>query len=690
MPLTGDSEPEKENPVLTTISKGKSSPLSDLKTRPWLLGGIAALLLSMPSQAQTQGRNLRLASQSNPHLAGNDALFTVSESDQNSQDLNGDGDISDQVVHFYDGGRDRTTNLRRASDLGPPRLSRELAAFSVPESGQGNADLNNDGDLSDSVVHVYDTQSGTLRNLRFAIGLIEPRVAGPLAIFYVDENEQGRTDLNNDGDVLDFVAHLYDARTGTTRNLRLAAGGNPRLSLSVVAFPVSESSQGSTDLNGDGDTLDPVVHVYDVGAQTTRNLRLNAATEPQVAGHRVAFSVFESGESFTDLNGDGDTQDPVLHVHDAVSGNTTNLQLAVFTTAHVSNDVVAFRVSEGGQGFTDLNGDGDSSDTVVHFYDAIQGSVTNVQLSSATDPRIDRGQIVFAVDEINQGNADRNGDGDRSDRVVHVHDVLTGQTTNLRRALSNADPRIDGATVVFAVSEGSQSNSDLNGDFDPNDEVVFHYDTVSGALRNLRLAVTGEPRVSDNTLAFRVSESDQSGTNLNGDLDQNDDVVHIATRCELGSVHLGVGPLAEVLLINGSPRDLVVNAGTPLTFEFLTSPAGPATARYALWAWRGTPQNALDLSQGSAFLGCTVNPTPANPGSNPQPFRCLLGTGIPGAVCAGVPGAGSNPASAPWTRSRSGGISVPMTFTLQGIVRDNGAASSKGYSITNAIVLEVR
>lgn len=49
-----------------------------------------------------------------------------------------------------------------------------------------------------------------------------------------------------------------------------------------------------------------------------------------VSGDLVAFDVSERDHGGLDLNGDGDASDPVLFVHDAATGLTTNLRLAPF------------------------------------------------------------------------------------------------------------------------------------------------------------------------------------------------------------------------------------------------------------------------------------------------------------------------------------------------------------------------
>jgi hypothetical protein len=68
-------------------------------------------------------------------------------------------------------------------------------------------------------------------------------------------------DRNGDGDLTDAVLGVYDGRTGTVHNLRLATfadqGGLAPDGRSVVLVP--EVQQGK-DLNGDGDLLDNVLH----------------------------------------------------------------------------------------------------------------------------------------------------------------------------------------------------------------------------------------------------------------------------------------------------------------------------------------------------------------------------------------------------------------------------------------------
>ena len=143
----------------------------------------------------------------------------------------------------------------------------------------------------------------------------------------------------------------------------------------IAAFAVGESTQGfsgvGVDLNGDGDTLDRVLHVLHPQTGRTRNLRL-ALHRYQLANDRVAFSVLESGQGL-DLNGDGDIADNILHVFDARTGQTTNLGMEG-AQYDVGGDVVALLVSESvAKENMDLNNDGDQADYVLHIFECSVG-----------------------------------------------------------------------------------------------------------------------------------------------------------------------------------------------------------------------------------------------------------------------------------------------------------------------------
>jgi len=377
--------------------------------------------------------------------------------------------------------------------------------------------------LSGSVLHVFDVKKGAITN----VGLTSepgPQIDKEWVAFLVNELSEG-TDLNGDGDINRYenVLHVFDTKRGATTNVGLAALYSFHIDKERVAIIVPEAEQG-TDLNSDGDTIDFVLHVFDAKMGAITNVGL-AGFWPQIDKERVAFLVHEAGEG-TDLNGDGDIDDFVLHVFDAKKGATTNVGLAClpFDSPQIDKERVAFLVSEAGEG-TDLNGDGDIADRVLHVFDAKKGNTTNVGVSvSSTGIRIDKERVAFVVSEGNEG-IDLNGDGviNRRVRVPHVYDIKKGVTFNLGLAARFAE--IDEERVAFFVTERDEG-TDLNGDGDTLDKVLHVFDAKKGTTTNLGLASLFGLEIDKGRMVFVLTEA-EAGTDLNGDGDTLDNVLHV-------------------------------------------------------------------------------------------------------------------------------------------------------------------
>lgn len=459
-------------------------------------------------------------------------VVIVKEANQGDADLNGDGDSGDFVVHVYDGSS--TVNLMLDGFLSKQSfknlresVSDSFVAFAVRESLQGGTDLDGDGDAVDEVLHVYDGSS--VRNLGVDVGR-RFAVSNTYVAYSVDEAGSGLPSLNGDLDVGDHVVHVYDG--ATTTNLGLAIDGDGLLGFAVsdrfVVFEVSEARQGNTDLNGDADAADSVLHVYD-GA-TTHNLGLATTGQPypflnfDASETFVGFPVDEAGQG-ADLNGDGDLDDIVAHVFDGVATTNTSFAMVpgLWDAFGVSDTFVAFSVSEARQGAGDLNGDGDVTDRVIHVYN---GAVTtNLGLDALDDFAVTNSLVAFTVIESAQGHTDLNGDLDTFDSVAHVYDGA--QVTNLRLHASggaNAFAASD-SLLSFRVEEAGQAMTDLNGDADTDDYVTYVRDATG--LINLGLADASPQQLWGGRLAFAVSEAAQGDTDLNNDGDATDRVIHI-------------------------------------------------------------------------------------------------------------------------------------------------------------------
>ncbi len=278
--------------------------------------------------------------------------------------LNGDGDIDDRVVHFYPGrvGGSGTsgsvTNPVQSLGLSGRdlALSRDVLVVLVSEDDEGQQILNADGDDDDAVVYVCDRAGGLptcVNTERAGIDLIlvggvpdlgpdglprsgdEPFVRQSIAALEVDsawpqpigaafltrEQDQG-LDLNGDA-LLDDQVLMLATLDGTP--VRPGGTGVAASEFSVgtdlIAFRRPETDIG--DQNGDGDTDDLILQVYDLrdgmvksSGSSAEVCELEACdpTQPyRVRDGTVRFLTRESAER-RDLNGDLDADDLVVQL----------------------------------------------------------------------------------------------------------------------------------------------------------------------------------------------------------------------------------------------------------------------------------------------------------------------------------------------------------------------------------------
>jgi hypothetical protein len=457
-------------------------------------------------------------------LTGSWAALRIDEASQDA-DLDGDGDLGGEVVHVHDFETQRTVNLALTGEV--RASSGEWLALWVPEDRQGG-DLNGDGDTGDTVVHVHVPGAFTATNLGLAAAVEVDVLASASAFaFAALEAGEGR-DLNGDGDLDDSIIHVHDVLGGSTRNLALAG---PReedfgaLAGRTLVLRVPEVFQGA-DLNGDGDAADDdVVHVHDLATGATANLRI-AGDIGSLSERWLVLWVSEPTQG-ADLNGDGDAEDGfVVRVVDLETRALTGPDVAGWSFPLLSDSLLVIAGSELLEG-SDLNGDGDVEDSVFHTHDLEMGKTSNLALAGGGPLRVSGSSLVLMVAEFRQ-HVDLNGDGDREDGVAHVHDAATGETTNLGLALFES--AVSGDRVALGVWEAWQG-VDLNGDGDLRDGVVEVRDLRTGGTARPGLAGTGF-FFSGDWLVLEVAEEMQ-GRDLNGDGDAGDVVLHV-----LGASHL--------------------------------------------------------------------------------------------------------------------------------------------------------
>lgn len=138
----------------------------------------------------------------NPALYETIVAFVTRETSV-AEDLNGDADINDWVIRYYNLETTTTTNTGAVGRY--PAIYGNRIAFTTSEKAV-NCDLNGDGTIMGSVIHFYDLKSGHVVNTR-QLGT-EPDIYGDTVTFYLKEQWTGR-DLNFDGDLSDPIVETY-------------------------------------------------------------------------------------------------------------------------------------------------------------------------------------------------------------------------------------------------------------------------------------------------------------------------------------------------------------------------------------------------------------------------------------------------------------------------------------------------
>ena len=507
--------------------------------------------------------------------------FLVSEAAQGGTDLNGDGDIADAVWFVFDPAQPIDVNnpvntgaTTRGSGL--PGIATEGGyVFLQSELAQG-MDLNNDGDLLDNVAAVYHEAVRSVvpvAAITHAPGT--PMVARNGRVLVLSSETLAGTDFNRDGDSFDTVLTYVDFNTSSPI-VRAVGGVFPRavsssayqLTDTAAVYLINEGSEAGIDLNGDGDSADAIVAIFDIAGGTGEQL----PTSPQIAalalaartsigigasGSRAVVALDEGGQGNTDINGDLDRFDAVLGWIDT-AGAPGSMQIEPLALAAqpllVSGTRALVSVNEKSSGAivgVDLNGDGDTNDNVAFMVDmpAPGTGSTNLGFATTTSSLFGNDALI-GVPEAGHFGGDLNGNGIANDVVTIYFDFSdTPPTARSLGIVANAASifRASDIEVRLAalIPEGQSGNfNDLNGDGDNTDRgVILVGLDPSGAPPPLlpptpffagtgAFFVTPPLRVRNNVFAFPSAE-DMVRADLNGDADTLDTVLHFV-RYEVG------------------------------------------------------------------------------------------------------------------------------------------------------------
>jgi len=437
--------------------------------------------------------------------------FVLLESEASARaDRNGDGDRIDIVPRAFDGAAFAVSPLAAPAQAPGAALvgrnGRVLYAASEPAQGAG---LNGDGDQADFVLFAIDFKLGT-PTLR-PVGAVAARAVGNhpyalsdgAAVYYIDEAQENAIDLNNDADMNDAVIAVFDLTLGVGETLpssplipSLAVAGATTVGIGAgsgrVIVAVSEAGQ-KRDLNNDFDQVDLILAWIDTNTPATLHVLASialAAQTPVIDGTRGLVAVSEGASGFqgTDLNLDGDKADMVLFLVDTVAGTTTNFARAIQTYALVGVDAFV-GVDEAAQAGGDLNGNGIATDVVQFYIDL--GDPTpaprglGIIATAGTFFRLTPDEVRVAA-ILPEGQSaiygDLNGDGDTNDSGLELFALdpslspppfisptpfFAGEcSAGVAQPLRTGD-----GTFVFPTSE-SMAGADLNGDADLLDTVL--------------------------------------------------------------------------------------------------------------------------------------------------------------------------------------------------------------------------
>ena len=434
------------------------------------------------------------------------------------------------------GGAPLLANHRLAA--GAIRGHGELWVAEVDELAQGQGSLNRDLDDLDVVPSVLDLATGTLTSLGVARGFSPLLAVGDVLVALgVSEVGQGASDLNGDGDVLDIVLHVYDSGTRVTTNTGLAMGFFvPAIGAGAVVFAVSEEAQDGLDLDGSGSAVGNVLHVYDARTRLTRNAQRNVTSNPVFHDHAFAFTTDEPTAG-ADLNGDGDQDDvSVFQTYDLVVGGIVSVPLAVTGVpvgAVVENWYVLADEAAQGQ---DLNDDLDLVDAVLLAVEPHLGTLLATGITAFPVPLgfSDGERLAFFASEADGG--DRNGDGDLDDQYPAL--IQPGQAptfiADVPLVFSKANPlALTPEQLGFLVSE--QVAGDVNGNGITGESILFLMSTATGAVTTPAAEALTLDTAGDHLLFLRFESNGTIQEDRNGDGD-TDDAVYSSYDARIGAL----------------------------------------------------------------------------------------------------------------------------------------------------------
>jgi len=413
--------------------------------------------------------------------------------DSSESDLNGDADWDDSVTFWSDGfGSPRALATGRPVAL---RGSQLLATLSENGETELNGDQNL-SDTVPAILDVttFDAAVVPLSLGPWNKGLFRERneLASPQGQDWfavrVFEAGQGNADLNGDGDDLDDVLHIYFEEQGVSINLGVAVdelieaelvpGYDASAGADWLAYTVDERLQGE-DLDGNGSREDHVFVLRDLQGSEPLLVRSSRyPTEIQQWGRYLSFWKLSPMPDAPWAFDVVDYQQRTLMIHDTLTGRTTRTRYTSKQTHPLDEETplryevlagpyVIHHRSEELTGL-DLNADGDQEDLVLHVFDAVENETRNLGLLGTPSVSLEGHRAVLRFSETQVG-VDLNGDGVLSSALAAV-DLARGTSAFLPPTLQAPGYLADG-DLLSSIHE-QVLGEDLTGDGDTDDNLL--------------------------------------------------------------------------------------------------------------------------------------------------------------------------------------------------------------------------
>ena len=319
---------------------------------------------------------------------------------------------------------------------GDPPIYRNIMAFPTPERFIGS-DLNGDGDTNDTILRYQNLETGEV----VSTGL---NVYGAYHAIDIYEN------------IIAFVGEDLKIRYYDINTNKVGETGATGSYLSIYGNIIVFSSEGT-------------ICYFDLSTQTLVDTEVTGCG-PVIYRDMIVFHAFDQKSTIW-------TYDFVFHAFDqkstiwtydlctgvAVDTSIIGRSLACYET------MIAFVISEFSV-IDDLNGDGDTSDWLICYYDLESHTLLNTR-AIGRYPAIFGNRITFTTPEEDV-NQDLNGDGKILGNVIRYYDINANEIVNTHEL--GTEPDIYNDTITFYVWE-HWINRDLDGDGNFNDPIVDTY-----------------------------------------------------------------------------------------------------------------------------------------------------------------------------------------------------------------------